>query len=72
MKKFIEYLNDMYSQYPKLVKKTIKYGFFDTINGNSIEEKLKQILEKKIQPSFNHLFELFLHDFSKNGNSNNF
>jgi hypothetical protein len=65
LKKLVEYVNDMYSSYPKLVKKSIKYGFFDTINGNSIEEKLKQILEKKIQPSFKYLFDLLSLDFSK-------
>ena len=48
-------LHVIYSQYPKLVKKTIKYGFFDSINGNSVDEKLNQILEKKIKLSFNHL-----------------
>jgi hypothetical protein len=65
LKKLVGYVNDMYSSYPKLVKKSIKYGFFDTINGNSIEEKLKQILEKKIQPSFKYLFDLLSLDFSK-------
>ena len=64
--KFIDYLLGIYSQYPKLVKKTIRYSFFDSINGNSVEEKLKQISEKKIKLSFNHLYELLLHDFSKN------
>ena len=63
--KLVEYVNDMYSKYPKLVKKSIKYGFFDSLNGNSIEEKLKQILEKKIQPSFKYLFDLLSLDFSK-------
>ena len=63
--KVIGYLEHKYSENPKLVKKVIKYGFFDTLNGNSIEEKLKQLLEKKIQPSFNHLFQLLSNDFSK-------
>jgi hypothetical protein len=65
MKKFIEYLKHKYSEYPKLVKKTIKYGFFDTLNGNSIDEKLNHVLNRKIQPSFNHLVELMSNDFSK-------
>ncbi len=65
LKKFVEYVNKAYSRNPKLVKKSIKYGFFDTLNGNSIEEKLKQLLEKKIQPSFKYLFELLSIDFSK-------
>nr|MBA3750843.1 hypothetical protein [Nitrosopumilus sp.] len=47
------------------VKKVIKYGILDTLNGNSIEEKLKQLFEKKIHPSFKHLFELLSNDFSK-------
>ncbi len=63
--KLVEYVNNKYSEYPKLVKKSIKYGFFDTLNGNSIEEKLKKILEKKIQPSFKYLFDLLSLDFSK-------
>jgi hypothetical protein len=63
--KLVEYVNNMYSKYPKLVKKSIKYGFFDSLNGNSIEEKLKQLLEKKIQPSFKYLFDLLSLDFSK-------
>jgi hypothetical protein len=65
MKKFIDYLKHKYSQYPKLVKKTIKYGFFDTLNGNTIDEKLNQVLNRRVQPSFNHLVELMSNDFSK-------
>ena len=72
LEKLVEFLKRFYSTYPKLVKKIIKYGFFDSLNGNPIEEKLKQFLEKKIQPSFNHLFELLSNDFSKCRNSNNF
>ncbi|MDQ6723429.1 MAG: hypothetical protein M3Z01_04100, partial [Thermoproteota archaeon] len=63
--KFVGYLEHKYSESPKLVKKVIKYGFFDTLNGNPIESKLKQLLEKKNQPSFTHLFQLLSHDFSK-------
>jgi hypothetical protein len=65
MKKFIDYLKHKYSHCPKLVKKTIKYGFFDTLNGNTIDEKLNQVLNRKVQPSFNHLVELMSNDFSK-------
>jgi hypothetical protein len=65
MKKFIDYLKHKYLHYPKLVKKTIKYGFFDTLNGNTIDEKLNQVLNRKVQPSFNHLVELMSNDFSK-------
>jgi hypothetical protein len=65
MKKFIDYLKHKYSNYPRLVKKTIKYGFFDMLNGNSIDEKLNQVLNRKVQPSFNHLVELMSNDFSK-------
>jgi hypothetical protein len=64
LEKLVEFLKRSYSTYPKLVKKIIKYSFFDSLNGNSIEEKLKQFLEKKNQPSFNHLFELLSNDFS--------
>ncbi len=63
--KFIDYLKNGYSKNPKLVKKVIKYGFFDTLNGNSIDEKLKQLKDRKFQPSFNHLFALMSNDFSK-------
>jgi hypothetical protein len=65
LEKLCEYLKRSLSIYPKLVKKTLKYGFFDTLHGNSIEDKLKQLLENKIQPSFNHLFELLSNDFSQ-------
>ncbi len=50
---------------PKLVKKIIKYGFFDTLNGNSIDEKLRQLKDRKTQPSFRHLFDLMSNDFSQ-------
>lgn len=65
LEKFVEYLKRSYSTYPKLVKKIIKYGFFDSLNGNPIEEKLEKILEKKILPSFDHLSELLSNDFSE-------
>ncbi len=64
-KRIIEYLQDRYSENPKLVKKIIRYGFFDTLNGNSVDEKLKQILDSKIQPSYSHLFELMSRDFTE-------
>jgi hypothetical protein len=63
--KIIQYLNNSYQKHPQLVKKAIKYGFFDTLNGNSIEDKLNQLLEKKIKPSFNHLYDLLSENFSK-------
>jgi hypothetical protein len=63
--KFIDYLKNKYSEYPKLVKKIIKYGFFDTLNGNSIDDKLNQVSNRKVQPSLNHLVELMSNDFSK-------
>ena len=63
--KFVEYLKNQHSKSPKLVKKVVKYGFFDTLNGNSVDDKLEQLKDRKYLPSFNHLFELMSNDFSK-------
>ncbi len=65
MKKSVDYLKNKYSEHPKLVKKIIKYGFFDALNGNSIDDKLNQVLNRKVQPSLNHLVELMSNDFSR-------
>ncbi len=63
--RFIEYLRDNYQQNPKLVKKVIKYGFMDSLNGNSISEKLEHLTQKKMNLSYEHLFELMSKDFTK-------
>ena len=63
--RFIEYLRDNYQQNPKLVKKVIKYGFMDSLNGNSISEKLEYLTQKKMNLSYEHLFELMSKDFTK-------
>ncbi len=65
LEKLCEYFRRSLTVSPKLVKKTLKYGFFDTLNGTSVEDKLKQLLKNKIQPSINHLYEMFSNDFSK-------
>ncbi len=62
--RFIGYLKNEFPKNPKLVKKIAKYGFFDTLNGNSIDEKLNQLRGKKFQPSFRHLSDLMSNDFS--------
>ena len=63
--KLIDYLKDSYVQNPKLVKKIVKYGFFDSLNGNSISDKIEQMGERKIRISYEHLFELMSNDFTK-------
>jgi hypothetical protein len=63
--RFVDYLKDNYSHNPKLVKKIVKYGFMDSLNGNSITEKLEQITQKKLGLSYEHLFELMSKDFTK-------
>lgn len=63
--RFVDYLKDKYSHSPKLVKKIVKYGFMDSLNGNSITEKLEQIAQKKMNLSYEHLFELMSEDFTK-------
>ncbi|MDR4492530.1 MAG: hypothetical protein R2685_16815 [Candidatus Nitrosocosmicus sp.] len=61
----MQYLKESYKQNPKLVKKIIKYGFFDSLNGNSISDKIERLTEKKSTLSFEHLFELMSKDFTK-------
>ncbi|HEX5904592.1 MAG TPA: hypothetical protein VFY50_00930 [Candidatus Nitrosocosmicus sp.] len=63
--RLVDYLKDNYSQNSKLVKKIVKYGFMDSLNGNSITEKLEQIAQKKMSLSYEHLFELMSKDFTK-------
>jgi len=63
--KLIDFIKDGYVQNPKLVKKIVKYGFFDSLNGNSISDKIEQMGEKKIRISYEHLFELMSSDFTK-------
>lgn len=63
--RFIDYLKDNYQQHPKLVKKILRYGFMDSLNGNSITEKLEHLNQKKMNLSYEHLFELMSKDFTK-------
>lgn len=63
--RLIQYLKDRYKHSPRLVKKIVKYGFFDSLNGNSISDKIEQLSEKKTRMSYEHLFELMTTDFSK-------
>lgn len=63
--KFISYLKESYKKNPKLVKKIVKYGLVDTLNGNSISDKLEQMSAKKSKLSYEHLFELMSKDFTK-------
>src|SRR5688500_4009910 len=63
--KLIEYLKECYVHNPRLVKKIVKYGFFDSLNGNSISDKIEQITERKLRISYEHLFELMSNDFTK-------
>ena len=62
---FTLYLKENYPSNPKLIKKIIRYGFFDSLNGNSVIDKLEQMIEKKSNLSFVHLFELMSKDFTK-------
>jgi hypothetical protein len=64
-KQLIRYLKESYKQNPKLVKKVIRYGFFDSLNGNSISDKIERLTENKSSLSFGHLFELMSKDFTK-------
>lgn len=63
--RFIDYLRDNYQQNPKLVKKIIKYGFMDSLNGNSITDKLEHLAQKKSNLSYEHVYELMSKDFTK-------
>lgn len=63
--KFVDYLKDKFSQNPKLVKKIIRYGIMDSLSGNTITEKLEQIIQRKMNLSYEHLFELMSNDFTK-------
>ncbi|HKR74962.1 MAG TPA: hypothetical protein VJR94_12720 [Candidatus Nitrosocosmicus sp.] len=63
--RFIDYLKDNYEQHPKLVKKILRYGFMDSLNGNSITKKLEHLNQKKMNLSYEHLFELMSKDFTK-------
>lgn len=61
----MEYIKECYKNEPRLVKKVIKYGFLDSLNGNSISDKIEQLTEKKSTLSFEHLSELMSNDFTK-------
>ncbi len=63
--KILDYLRENFTHNPKLVKKIIKYGFFDAMNGNSVSEKLEQMAQKKMSLSYEHLIELMSKDFTK-------
>lgn len=63
--KILDYLKDGFTQNPKLVKKIIKYGFFDSLNGTSVFEKIEQMAQKKLFFSNEHLIELMSKDFTK-------
>lgn len=63
--RFLEYLKDSTVKNSRIVKKIVKYTFFDTINGNSLEEKIEQLKEKKTKLSYDHLPDLLSDSFSK-------
>ncbi|MDQ4073566.1 MAG: hypothetical protein M3162_04590 [Thermoproteota archaeon] len=61
----IEYIKNSYNVSPRLVKKVLRYGFFDKLNNTLINDKINQLIRNKIQLSFSHLQELMNNDFSQ-------
>jgi len=66
-KDLLYYIKDRIKSDSKIAKKIFKLGFFESLSGRGIDNKILQILENKLQPDLGYIDNIFGNkDFSKN------
>ncbi|HZL22636.1 MAG TPA: hypothetical protein VFC05_04885 [Nitrososphaeraceae archaeon] len=64
-KELLYYIRDRSRTENKIAKKIFKLGFFESLTGKGIDNKILQILEDKIEPDLGHIDYIFADNFSK-------
>jgi hypothetical protein len=66
-KELLYYIKDLIKSDNKIAKKIFKLGFFESISGRGIDNKILQILENRLQPDLGYIDNILGdEDFSKN------
>ena len=66
-KELLYYIKDLIKSDNKIAKKIFKLGFFESISGRGIDNKILQILENRLQPDLGYIDNVLGdEDFSKN------
>ena len=66
-KDLLYYIKDRIKSDSKIAKKIFKLGFFESLSGRGIDNKILQILENKLQPDLEYIDNILGdEDFSKN------
>jgi hypothetical protein len=66
-KELLYYIKDLIKSDNKIAKKIFKLGFFESISGRGIDNKILQILENRLQPDLGYIDNILGNeDFSKN------
>ena len=65
-KELLYYIRDKIKSNPKIAKKIFKLGFFESLAGKGIDNKILQILENRLEPNLEYIDNLFDNTFSKN------
>ena len=66
-KELLYYIKDQIKSNNKIAKKIFKLGFFESLTGRGIDNKILQILENRLQPDLGYIDTILnAEDFSKN------
>ena len=66
-KELLYYIKDQIKSNNKIAKKIFKLGFFESLSGRGIDNKILQILENRLQPDLGYIDTILNEeDFSKN------
>ncbi|HEX2487387.1 MAG TPA: hypothetical protein VHJ57_02245 [Nitrososphaeraceae archaeon] len=65
-KELLYYLKDRIKSDNKIAKKIFKLGFFESLSGKGIDNKILQILENRSEPNLRYIDNILDEDFSKN------
>ena len=66
-KELLYYIKDLIKSDNKIAKKIFKLGFFESISGRGIDNKILQILENRLQPDLGYIDNILGdEDFSRN------
>ena len=66
-KELLYYIKDLIKSDNKIAKKIFKLGFFESISGRGIDNKILQILENRLQPDLGYIDNILgEEEFSKN------
>src|ERR671912_828488 len=65
-KELLYYIKDRIKSDNKIAKKIFKLGFFESLTGRGIDNKILQILENRLQPDLGYIDNILDEEFSKN------